>query len=163
MLLTDGSMVHRTNGNGNAYGMRLAMRYNSYPMLEGLKYATKSTHNIFFDMFDNQSGKRYPVCILQLSSTKLADKACALFSFDSKRKSYDVKLPADIHAMYYPSLLRGIFDGDGCWGFCTDPSKKLANIQLKLTSANKAFLYSVQDVINTQCFKTNSSFGSVLT
>eukprot|EP01084_Bolivina_argentea_P195193 334919_1 len=155
ILLTDGSIQNHKNNSLN-----WCQKYDSYPMLDSIRTVIQSTHPIAFNMTTTKS-KMYGQCHLNLQSKHLALAASRLIGCSPTRKSFDLKYPNSIDPAFTSSLIRGIVDGDGCWGFMRRKQQRNPTIYLSFSSASITFLQSIQKVINQECLKSSSDPGKI--
>lgn len=143
LLLTDGYLVT------TAYSMGWRMRYDTYPTLDRLRTILDSSHPLHFDC--NESfGKTFHSVSLDLYSKHIHSKAVDLLNCNPSRKSYEVQMPSHINPEHMASLIRGIYEGDGCWTI----NRVTGDMDIRLISANKTFLQSVRSTINAHCLQS---------
>eukprot|EP01084_Bolivina_argentea_P042785 78867_1 len=144
-FLTDGGIVKNQ--------MSWDLKYNSYPALEKLRNIMNATYPIHFSARkDNTYQAR-----LTVTSQQLCQKAIELMRCPPHRKTFDLQFPHMIDAIYMPSLIRAIVDGDGSWAFHYGQGK----INAQITSANKQFLEDIRYVINSNCLNTSTIYGQI--
>eukprot|EP01084_Bolivina_argentea_P195194 334922_1 len=156
MLLTDGN-VQATN---NRYTLRWNQKYDSYPILDSIRTVIQSTHPIAFGAQKLKS-KIYPTCTLELYSKHLATTAFDLIGCAPGRKTFDLIYPDSIDPAFTSSLIRGIVDGDGCWGFDFQRKHNNPQIILAFSSASVTFLQSVRKAINSICLESEADLGGI--
>ena len=76
---------------------------------------------------------------------------------DITRKSYEVNISDDFDPHFHPSLLRGIYEGDGCWTI----NKYRGAMDIRLASASSTFLQSVKSIIIQHCLETSLDVGRI--
>eukprot|EP01084_Bolivina_argentea_P195192 334916_1 len=160
MLLTDGNISISVPSGSRNNTLRWAQKYDSYPMLESIRTVIQSTHPITF-LVRKLNNKLYPACELNLHSKHLATSASHLIGCMPGRKTFDLKYPESMDPIFTSSLIRGIVDGDGCWGFMRRKQQRNPTIYLSFSSASITFLQSIQKVINQECLKSSSDPGKI--
>eukprot|EP01083_Nonionella_stella_P188441 694620_1 len=101
---------------------------------------------------------KYFCCHLRISSKSLTHAVAELLGCDPRRKTFDLQFPDDLDSGYFPSLIRGIVDGDGCW--CMNLSCR-PQITFIISSASVSFLRSIKAVINKHCLNTKKDRGTI--
>ena len=79
-----------------------------------------------------------------------------LFGRNPNHKCFHLQLPS-VDPLLLPALLRGIVDGDGCWGL----SSANGRFRFQISSSNIVFLQQVQNAINEHCLKTTQPAGRI--
>ena len=160
-FLTDGgiSTCRRTIQPPKEYVVNIKwdLKYDSYPILQKLRQIVGSTHPI---IFDQPKGKPNPNVVLLIYSAHLCKEAAKLMKCDPWRKTFDLQFPTDIDALYLPALIRGIFEGDGCWLIRAQNGN--VSMSFQITSANELFLQVIKRKINKYALRTHLDEGSVL-
>ena len=102
-------------------------------------------------------------CELSLYSTHLTNQAKSILNCNTSRKSFDAVLPECIDDEYLPSLIRGIYEGDGCWQFGVQKQKNNDSfrVSLVLVSASSMLLDQVRVVIDNHCLNTSKRIGRI--
>ena len=144
MFLTDG---HLMSNRCVMWGQK----FDRHEALSHLRDIVESTHVIYF----KKNGTN-PACGLNLYSAYLARAAAELLGCDPSLKSFDLTFPC-IDPEFLPSLIRGIFDGDGSIVFNTSNSA----VFFMICSASYSFLESIRRAINVHCFGTDSELGYI--
>eukprot|EP01084_Bolivina_argentea_P152642 266239_1 len=140
-----------TDGNLYRNVIKWQLKYNSYQSLQNLRQIVGSTHPI---AFMHASGRIK--CCFTFSSKQLQGNIQLLLGCQPNRKTFELKFPS-IDAIYVPTLIRSIIDGDGSWLFDTHSQ----SMRLKIASANLQFLEEIQHAINNNCFNTNKMHGGI--
>ena len=157
MFLTDGGISH--NKKGIPVGFQWNQKYDSYPILDALRDIIGSSHPIGFGAPPRIDGApQYLHCTLTINSRQFADSIINFLHCDPRRKTFDLKFPSCVDAKYLPSLIRGIFEGDGCFAM---ESRANALMWIQICSANVEFLKCIQNCINEHCLQTNQEKGSI--
>eukprot|EP01083_Nonionella_stella_P229719 812766_1 len=154
LFLTDGS-IHCPHANGTPRGLIWSQKYDSYPMLETLRSVCGSTHPM---IFGTRTDGISLYCLLSLYSSKLACTAQQMLGCVAYRKTFDLVFP-EMEEQYLPSIIRGIFEGDGSW--VINRVAPYAYMRFSITSASFNFLRTIQRVINEHGLNTIQNTGKI--
>ena len=158
LFLTDGHVrLVYAKGKTARYEIMWGQRYDGYPSLDRIRSIVDSTHHLKFN------GTNYEGSLevrLSLYSKIMASAAIQLMGCAANRKTFDLTVSEvnRINPETYSSLIRGMFEGDGCWSV----NHLRGYMNLSLASASAEFLQSVKDVINRCCLKTNKDIGRII-
>ena len=148
MLLSDGWI---STQKGIPRSIQWHQRFDSYTMLESLRFMVNSSSPIIFGSTTCHS-RIFPTSRLTLRSLELSSRAQIILGCETNRKTFDLEFPSDIDDIFLPSLVRGIFDGDGSWGFQRNGGYPF--IDFRIASANVNFLSAIERIINQQALHT---------
>lgn len=86
---------------------------------------------------------------LGLHSKSMSDFICQSFSITKVSKTFDLRLDSNLAlSHYFPLLLRGIVEGDGCIGVYQKNGKDSYS-GIQITSASELFLLDIQNILLT--------------
>eukprot|EP01083_Nonionella_stella_P230099 813770_1 len=77
------------------------------------------------------------------------------------QKTFHLKFPMDMDPQWYPSLIRTIVDGDGCWAIHRRTNSGSVQMCLHVASANKRFLEAIKNVIALNCLNGQANIGVI--
>eukprot|EP01083_Nonionella_stella_P127067 384863_1 len=156
LFLTDGCLQNkRTIYRNKTYEypcLSWVAKYDSYLMLDKIRTIMNSTHTLNFDV--NKHGHIF--CDMVWNAGNAWKGIESLMGCKIGKKTFHLKFPMNMDSQWYPSLIRTIVDGDGCWAIHRRTNSGSVFMSLQITSANKEFLESIKNVISLHCLNNQS-------
>eukprot|EP01083_Nonionella_stella_P080930 222639_1 len=160
LFLTDGCLANKSIPSGKKIRkypyLCWKAKYDSYVMLDKIRNIMESTHTLNFDV--DKYG--YIFCHMSWRTLTAWKGIECLMGCKMGQKTFHLKFPLNMDSQWYPSLVRTIIDGDGCWAL-NRVNDGYVSMRLQITSANKQFLESIKNVIALHCFDSQDDIGSI--
>eukprot|EP01083_Nonionella_stella_P127065 384860_1 len=122
-------------------------------MPDKIRTIMDSTHTLFFDV--NKQGSIS--CGMSWNAGNAWKGIETLMGCKMGEKTFHLKFPMHMDSQWYPSLIRTIVDGDGCWAIQRRTNSGSVKMCLRIASANKEFLESIKNAISLYCL--NNQYG----
>lgn len=149
-LYADGFIIDSSKQNGGkrkGLGIGLALKEeDSYHVLNFLNAIQSNQTPIIKEI--NLNGKIFKACSVSFGSVKMGEDLIKIGC--TPRKSLTLEYPKGLSKKYFPSFIRGYFDGDGCVSLSSN--EKSVSISMMGTNS---FLSSIKDMLLLFGVRTN--------